>query len=70
MIFLLTLSYVLPSLWGFPSGAPQIACGDLMPQHDGAQSAPNNTGFFLLSEVIDNGAYIPGQAYPGKVVLS
>ena len=69
MILLLTLLYVLPSPWAFPSGAPERACSDLMPDH-GVAGAPNNTGFFLLSEVIDSGTYIPGETYSGKVVLS
>ena len=51
-------------------GAPMGACPDLMPQHQGAESAPNNTGFFLLSDVIDSGTYQPGQTYQGKIIVS
>ena len=70
MILFLTLMSAVPSLWARSAGAPTDACPNLMPQHPGAAIAPNNTGFFLMSEVIDSGTYIPGRQYPGKTVMS
>ena len=67
LVFLTLLSVSVPSLRAMTIGAPIGACADLMPQH-GVDGAPNNTGFFLLSEVIDNGSYEPGQTYGGKVI--
>lgn len=64
MLFL-TLFAVLPSLWAFPTGAPVDACGNLMPQHTGAQRMPNN-GFIIMSDVIDNESYEPGETYEGN----
>ena len=55
----------MPRLWARSAGAPTGACSSLMPDH-GAVSAPNNTGFFLISDVIDSGTYVPGQQYRGK----
>ena len=63
MLFL-TLFAVLPSLWAFPTGAPTDACTDLMPQH-GVQGVPNN-GFIIMSDVIDDQSYVPGQTYEGN----
>ena len=66
MILFLTLMSAVPRLWARSDGAPTDACPSLMPQHGGAVIAPNNTGFFLISDVIDSGTYVPGQQYRSK----
>jgi len=66
MILSLYLLAIIPSLLAYPSGAPTQACGDLMPQHAGAQSAPTNGGFFLLGEVFGR-AYTPGETYESEL---
>ena len=65
ILLLLAFLSVLPTgLWARREGAPTDACPNLMPQH-GVQGGPNN-GFFLISDVIDNGTYEPGESYEGN----
>lgn len=65
-ILLLLLAVLPTGLWARSAGAPVDACPDLMPDHDGTQSADRNNGFFLTSEVIDSGMYEPGESYEGN----
>ena len=67
ILLFFTLLSIVPSPWALSGGAPLEACGDLMPQH-GVSSAPDNPGFFLLSDTIENGTYEPGQTYQGKTL--
>jgi len=39
-----------------------------MPQHTGATNNPENPGFFLMGEVIENRAYVPGETYESKMM--
>ena len=65
MLLSLTLLSVVPRLWAYRTGAPEQACGNLMPNH-GVPGSTDNDGFFILSDVIDGDSYTPGQTYEGN----
>ena len=65
MLLSLTLLFVVPSSWAFPSGAPLGACANLMPDH-GVSGSTVNDGFFIFNDVIEDDSYTPGQAFKGN----
>ena len=64
-VFTISLLSVVPGLLARSSGAPPEACSTMMPQH-GANSQPENVGYYIISDAIDG--YTPGENYLGTLV--
>ena len=63
------VSVLLPGGYGLPGGPPiggfrDRICNQLLPSHSGASPGNGNGGYFILSNLINNGgAYTAGQSY-------
>ena len=59
------LVITIPIVNGFPDGAPEAACNDLLPQHGGSPSTDPLPFVVNTSEFV-NQTYIPNQLYASK----
>ena len=64
------LQLCLVSIQAYPSGPPAGVCSSLVPAHSPSTGGPNPGGFFIYSDLIDDGGdYNATQVYTSKVTI-
>jgi len=64
------LAVTVAAVMGYPSGAPESACGDLVPagHTSPANSATGDVPFIVNTSSLDGG-YVGGQSYTSEYLL-